>query len=88
MNMVLNMLDFLLSILLDICPEVRLLGHTVILCQFLRNSHTVSTVTAHFLFLPALHTGSSFSASALTFDTFWVLTVLILKTGGDVSLWF
>ena len=34
-NMVVKYLsDFLLSVLLDTCPEVRLLGRSVMLCQF------------------------------------------------------
>ena len=51
------LLDFLLSILLGIYPEVELLGHMVILCLIF--SETVIPffpVAAHFMLLPTMHT--------------------------------
>ena len=66
------LLDFLLSILLGLYPEMELLGHMVILCLIF--SETIMpffTVPAHFMLLPTMHRGSNFSTSLPTFLSFF-----------------
>ena len=67
------LLDFLLSILLGLCPEMELLGHMVILCLvFSETIMPFFTVAAHFMLLPTMHRGSNFSTSLPTFLSFFV----------------
>ena len=53
----------------DIYIEVGLMDHMVIVFNFLRNLHTISTVLYQITFPPTVHNGSLFSTSSPAFVT-------------------
>ena len=64
--------ESLLSVLLNIYPEVELFGHLEILFLiFLSNCLTFSTAAAPVTLPPAVHTGSSLFISSKTCVHFW-----------------